>query len=276
MKPAFYTGTSGLVAFQERMNTIGHNMANLNTAGYKKENTSFQDLLYNDMYVKSENNPLTGHGVRSVSAGVQFSQGDPQNTGGPYDFAIVGDGLFAVENGEEIQYTRDGSFAMTAEGETAYLTTHDGRYVLDADGNHIEIPNELDGPGREYPADSEEGGTGTDNDTNTDNNTDNTVDDTPAEYVPTLTDQIGVFVFPNPGGLDPVAGNRYVPGETAGEAVAAESGTNHVLKGYLEASNANMMDGMVEMITAQRAFQLSARVVQAADENEQTINNLRK
>lgn len=274
MKPAYFTGTSGLMAFQERMNTIGHNMANLNTAGYKKENSSFQDLLYNDMYVNSETKPLTGHGVRVVSAGIQYSQGDPQTTGGMYDFAIVGDGLFAVEKGEEIQYTRDGSFVLTAEDSTAYLTTIDGAYVLDADGNHIEIPNELDGPNRVYPPDKEEGDTSTD--TNTDNNTENKPDDKPAEYEPTLLDQIGVYRFPNPGGLLPVAGNRYVPGDTAGEVTSAEPGTNHLLKGFLEGSNANMMDGMVEMIAAQRAFQISARVVQTADENEQTINNLRK
>lgn len=274
MKPAFYTGASGLAAFQRRMDTIGHNMANINTAGYKKENTAFQDLLYKDMYVNSEKNPITGHGVRTVSAGIQFSQGDPQTTGGEYDFAIVGDGLFAVENGEEIQYTRDGSFRLTAEGETAYLTTVDGAYVLDANGSHIEIPNELDGPDRVYPSNDENGNPvpDTDKDTNKDSDSENK----PAEYEPTLLDQIGVYTFANPNGLIPLAGNRYAPSETTGEATTAVAGSYHLLKGYLEGSDTNVMDGMVEMIAAQRAFQISARVVQAADEIEQTVSNLRK
>ena len=137
MKAAFYSGVSGLVAYQEALNTIGNNVANVNTIGYKAQTTSFQDLLYTDMYVNTPENPLTGNGVKAVAVGISTGQAALIRTDRELDFAINGDGWFAVERDGSIQYTRNGSFSVGMDGYMAALVTSDGAYVLDSSGQRI-------------------------------------------------------------------------------------------------------------------------------------------
>lgn len=242
MKAAFYAGASGLSAYQQSMNTIGNNLANTNTVGYQKETTAFEDLLHTDMYANTDRAPLTGSGVRTVSTGVLVGQGSPQLTGGELDFAIVGNGFFAVNNDGDIGYTRNGAFAISVEGSRDYLCTIDGAQVLDRRGNPIRVTQQDDG----------------------------SID------TGDLIDRIGVFRFDNPNALTPAMGSGYTPNEFSGVAERADEDSYDLLHGFLEGSGANMMDGMMDMMTAQRAFQVCARVVQTSDEMEQVVNGLRR
>lgn len=243
MKAAFYSGASGLRAYQQAMDTVGNNLSNVNTTGYQKETVSFQELIHDEMWANTPKQHLQGHGVRAVSTGISFAQGDPHVTGGDLDFAIVGDGFFAVgDENNDVRYTRDGSFTLSAERGDPYLTTQDGSYVLDRDGDMIRL-------------DTDENGV-----TNSDD----------------LAQRLGVFQFDNPNGLLPAGGNSYRPGANAGQPRESDEESYNLLRGYLEQSGSDLLGSMTDMMMAQRAFQVSARVVQTADEIEQTVNSLRK
>lgn len=241
MKAAFYAGMTGLTAHQTAMDSIGNNLANLQTSGYKTEEVSFQSLLYDDMYANTDTNPLTGYGVRAVSQGVNFSQGELKSTSGALDFAIEGSGLFAVQTGGRIGYTRGGDFGISMDGTTPYLTTATGAYVLNRNGQRIQIP---------YKADS-------------------TIDTDAIEA------QLGLFTFRNPDALTPGANGVYTANAQSGAAQAAAAGST-IRSGALELSGTSALDEMTDLIRVQRGYQICARVLQTADENEQTVNNLRK
>ncbi len=240
MKMAFYAGAAGLMAQQQAMNTIGNNIANVNTNGYLPSNVSFSSLLNSEMYANTPNVAWSGNGARAVDMGLITNQGSYTNTSIPYDFAVVGDGFFAVNNGGEIQYTRDGAFNVALQGDAAYLSDIQGNYVLDAQQNPIQLV-----------WDAEKGRYGYEG----------------------LTTQIGVFNFANPTQLTSVADNKYLQTAESGQAQVA---TNpEIMQGVLRASGVSLTEEMAQMILTQRAFQISSKVVQTADENEQLINNLR-
>ena len=241
MKPAFYTGASGLIAFQSRLDVVGNNIANSNTIAYKPTTTSFNDLLYTEMYVNTQNDPLSGHGVKIIGIGIDAEQSNLREGQSTLDLAIIGNGWFCVENGEKRLYTRDGSFGISLDGEQAYLVNQSGYFVLDANGERISTRVRQ--------------GASIDNDE--------------------LTQRVGVFGFDYPEALTPVSGNLYSENELTGEATVLTEGQYELAQGYLEQSGVSMADEMVNLIAAQRAYQLSARVVQTADELEQTINSLR-
>ena len=263
MKSAFYAGATGLMAHQEALNTIGHNLANVNTTGYKAQGTSFDELLYNRMYVNTENEANNGFGVRAVSTGILPGQAEFIQTGNPLSFAVSGDAFFAVETGSgQTMYTRDGSFALSVEGDRPYLTTADGCYVLGRDGQRVQLEEKKP---LEFP--KGEGGN---------NNTDNKNQGLGMDYE-ALAGKIGLYRFANPGALQPMSTNRYAATPAAGEAkLEEENGGSKVLSGYLEQSGVSITDEMANMIAAQRSYQLSARVVQVADEVEQVVNGLRR
>lgn len=238
MKPAFYTGATGLIAQQERLNTIGHNIANVNTYGYKAQTTSFRSLLNSEMYVNTDNPAFMGHGIRILDTGIQTSSAALIQTGEATDFAIDGNGWFAVESGGQTQYTREGTFSFSKDNSKSYLVTSDGGFVLDANGRRMTVKDENDKLA--------------------------------------LAEKIGVFVFQNPGALQPVSNNRFLATDASGNAKSEKQGQHQVLSGCLEQSGVSLTDEMANMIMAQRAYQVSARVVQAADEIEQTVNSLRK
>lgn len=242
MKPAFYTGASGLVAYQNSMDVIGNNIANCNTTGYKAQNTSFNQLLYSVMDNNEDKTLYVGTGVRMISSGIDANDGTMLSTQGTLDLSISGDGWFSVENNGQREYTRDGNFAISLSGGLGYLVTQAGAYVLDSNGSRI-YSSVVSG-----------------------SNTLNTDD---------MASRVGVFTFSNPEALTPASSNSYLPNAYTGTATAASKGEYTVLKGYLEQSDVSLADEMVSLITAQRGYQLSARVVQTADEVEQTINSLR-
>ena len=162
------------------------------------------------------------------------------------DFAIKGEGFFAVENSGEIEYTRDGSFSIEPGINRAYVVTRDGNSVLDRRGMPLLLELNSD--------------TG------------------PPEYS-SLVDLIGIYTFSNPYHLARAVSGRFVSTEQSGPAVVSNNRTGangqSILQGHLEASTVSLGTEMTELLKAQRAFQLSARIVQTADEIEQTVNNLR-
>lgn len=240
MKAAFYTGAAGLRAQQAALDNIGNNIANVNTNGYKKTGASFSDLLYTRMDVNAPTAPEVGHGIKAVSTGLYTGQGDPIPTGSPLDFAIVGEGFFKLEDGN---YTRDGSFTASVEGARSYLVTAAGQHVMDRYGQRIRL--ERDSETGQFDSDA-------------------------------IADRIAVYQFRNPQGLEPVSGNRYRETALSGAAQRGDTDYYTLMPQYLEQSNVEISDEVSELIAVQRSFQLSARVVQTADEIEQTVNNLRK
>lgn len=242
MKPAFYSGASGLVAFQESMNVIGNNIANCNTTGYKAQNTSFKQVLSTEMYANTENPSFAGNGVYAVTSGIDTSQGATIASQGSLDLAISGNGWFAVENNGHKEYTRDGAFSISLSGTSANLVNSSGAFVLDSSGNRISA----------------------------------TIDaKTSAIDVDSMINKVGVFTFANAQALTPTNSNCYLANPTTGVAKVAAKSEYTVLTGRLEQSSVSLADEMVNLISAQRAYQLSARVVQTADEIEQTVNHLR-
>jgi len=248
MNIAFYTGASGLRAYQNQIDTIANNVSNVNTFGYKADKASFRDLIYTSMNINKnreladDEQVLTGHGVQYDGQNLMYSQGVLYNSGYALDFAIAGDGLFAVQRDGRTEYTRNGSFDMSVEGNSNYLVTSDGAYVLDSYGNRITVP---------YDEQTHE------------------IDNA------SVAQKIGVFNFENPYGLMKTDDISFLPTEISGEAQAAGKGSYKIYTSSLERSNTNIADEMADLIVSQKAYQFSARVVTAADEVEQIVNSLR-
>lgn len=172
-----------------------------------------------------------------------FTQGAFYNTGYQLDYAIQGDGLFALDRGGEIEYTRNGSFGLSIEGENAYLVSGDGAYVLDHNYNRIAVPynqgsNVINSQG--------------------------------------LSDRLGVFTFSNPYGLRRLDNASFQPTDISGDAENAADGDYNIFEQMLERSNVDVAKEFADVIVSQKAYQFSARVVSTADEIEQVANSLRK
>ena len=243
MKTAFHAGVSGLMAYQQMMDTVGNNIANVNTAGYKQQTTAFDDLLYVHMNTKSAPDLLKGVGVKAAYTQLHADQGAFINTNNKLDFAINGDGFFMVENEGRREYTRNGAFAVGLRSRRLYLTTTDGAYVLDARGRRIELEEDTDTGMYDYDG---------------------------------LTEKVGVYRFANANALSPLSATRYAETEASGKATRDSKKVNDLVQGFLEQSGTNLTDEMAAMIKAQRAYQVSARVVSTADQIEEIVNSLRR
>lgn len=245
MNQIFFTGMTGMNAFQNKLNTAANNLANINTPGYKPEQTRFENLLYTPMDINKEG-VLSGNGVRQSGQALDLSQGSLIHTGNPLDFAIAGEGFFAVDKEGVTEYTRNGAFRVDLQGYYARIVTNDGCSVLDRSG--VPITLDLRAGSGQVDYDS-------------------------------IKDRIGIFRFDNPYGLERTASGRFVPTDESGQAYVSyaqgkEEGTV-VFSGHLEASAVSLGEEMVDVIKAQRAFQVSARIVQTADQLEEIVNNLR-
>ena len=255
-------------AFQSELDVTANNMANVSTPGYKVLRSSFDDLLYTQMDTRNADQKV-GHGVKTNGAETVFDQGIFEKTERDLDFAILGKAYFAVESededAEEPYYTRDGSFQISATDEGNYLTTRDGHYVLSRDGDRIELGGRtlevLHTPGHSpghmcfWQSTNELDLSG-------------------------LSEVIGLYTCENPDGLIPVGKNLYGTGAVSGEWVPIddmdenEEGSR-LLSGTLELSSTYVPTEMINLLQAQRAFQLNSRIDSAADQMEEMINNLR-
>ncbi|MBR5486045.1 MAG: flagellar hook-basal body protein [Oscillospiraceae bacterium] len=246
MNITFFNGVSGLVAYQKDMDVLSHNMANVNTVGFKGSRSSFEELLYTEMDTNGEPKHMTGHGVRVSSVDVLHGQGQIMATNNPLDFAIEGDGFFAVEREGRVEYTRSGAFRISADGNKGYLVTTDGAFVLDSKGKEIKLEK---------------------------------MDDSESYDLSEVMEEIGVYVFPNPYGLEPVDGSSFLENDISGEPETYDYDDDdkpyELRQCALESSNVNLGDQMVDLIVTQRAYQMNAKMVQTGDEIEEIINNLR-
>lgn len=258
MNISYHTAVSAMKAFQEDLNITANNIANVNTTGYKPQKSTFHDLLYTQMDARNED-MMVGHGVRSGGVESTFVQGMFEQTGRELDFAISGKSYFAVEvneDDEEPAFTRDGSFKISATEDGNYLVTRDGYYVLSPEGERIELEYQTvkGADGREKEIDKLD--------------------------LTGLNERIGLYSCENPDGLVPVGNNLFRSGETSGEWISQEDMdddqvSSKLLTGMLEQSMTQVSTEMINMIETQRAFQMSSRVVSAADEMEGIVNTLR-
>ena len=257
----FYSGASGLISQQQKLNVIANNFANVSTVGFKSQDQQFSTLVYRN--VNGALPPIsTGHGVRPVDIATDFTSGQFARTNLDTDFAIIGDAFFAVEKDEtgEIFYTRNGNFQfqVSDEEEGKFLITAEGYYVLDSEGERINVTE------REEEA-KDQG------------------------EIFSLKGQLGLYTFTNNYGLEHAGDNLFRATEVSGEAeafiaeeveydpeeggVAPEVPT--IIEGYLENSNVDVAQEMVKMIEASKAFQFNSRVVSVTDELAQTMNQMR-
>lgn len=251
MNAGFYTGVSGMIAFQKEMDVTANNIANVNSTGFKPSRVSFGELLYTEMDINQPEGIMTGHGVMATGDGLFMTAGIYQQTGQSLDFAIQGDGFFAVERGDgEKVYTRNGAFKIGLMKNKACLTTADGNFVLNASGQKIEIK---------------------------------TLENSNLPNLTDLKDNIGLFTFTNPNGLTATDNGCFMETGISGKAEAVKpvkSKTEPVhrpvlMQGALENSAVDLTEEMVNVIQSQRAFQFNAKIVQVSDQIEDIINNLR-
>ncbi len=261
MMRSLYTASTGMYAQQLNIDTIAHNMSNVNTTGYKKQRLEFQDLLYQTIR-RPAVNPDTiqpvgldvGLGVKPAVSTTLFTQGNFQNTGNPLDVAIQGQAFFSVEvpGRYEPLYTRDGSFKLDTDGQ---LVTSDGYYLMGVDDipeEAYDINIERDGLITYMLPDSDE---------------------------PEEAGQLELVKFINPAGLDKLGRNLYDETANSGEPIdwdPEEDNTVWLESHYLEMSNVQVVEEMVSLITAQRAYEINSKVIQSSDEMLQTATNLRR
>lgn len=271
MLRSLYTAASGMVAEQTNLDSISNNLANVNTNGYKAERTEFKSLLYQTLQSRTttangENKPVgaqVGLGVRVAATTSMYTQGPLTSSESATDFALEGEGFFAVRGADgETYYTRNGNFtwAIDAYGNTM-LTDAEGYPVLDSAGNPIYVPNGVTTENMVFQKDGRIG-----------------YKLNGGDYVD-LNQSFGIYQFNNPAGLNKISYSRLEATEASGEPVL--EGTNgttpsKVLQYYLEGSNVNVADEMVNMIIAQRAYEMNSKAITTADEMLQTANNLKR
>lgn len=276
MMRSLWTAASGMRAQQVNVDTIANNVANINTIGYKSQQASFKSLLYQNLQSKSTNNageekPVAaevGLGSRVAAITSTFTNGNLQATKDPFSMALEGDGFFQIRTaGGELQYTRDGGFIISPAAQGNMLCTTDGNAVLDAYGNQIILPN-------------------TQVATNLVVNEDGTIAFPDATGNPAiLTDangrqvRFGIYQFNNPAGLAKEGSNNFSVTVASGAAVAENGNATvqqtRVHQHYTEASNVDVAEEMVNLIVAQRAYEMNSKAIQTSDEMMQQANNLR-
>jgi flagellar basal-body rod protein FlgG len=248
-------------ANQLYVDNISNNLSNVNTAGFKKSRVDFEDLMYqtleepgmvsNDGMGKPTGKQV-GLGVSVTGTQKMFHQGELTQTSNPLDLAIQGEGFFQIRMpGGEIGFSRNGGFQINGEG---YLTSSQGMYLEPG----IQVPvgfNEI---------------------TVSPDGLVSTVD---LEGIPEEIGQIEMARFVNPAGLKSLGGNLFASTPAAGEMSIDNPGSNnmgHLRSNYLEASNVQMVEEMVDMIVAQRAYEISSKSISTSDEMLQTANQLKR
>ncbi|MDD2217472.1 MAG: flagellar hook-basal body protein [Eubacteriales bacterium] len=252
----FYSATSSLINQQTNLNVIANNMANINTVGFKPQRTAFATALYQQQYGGAGSTISVGNGIKVAQLSMDLTQASSQRTNMQMDFAITGEGFFALESeeGENLTYTRDGSFKIKMDGDEAYVVNASGNYVLDEEGDRIQLEKEIVVI-REGEVEIE---------TETESWNMNAI-------------KPGVWTFANPYELKLLGGNQFEATELSGEAQEPEEGQSAVvLRGFLENSQVELYNEMVKMIEASKSFSFGAKLIQTADELEKTINQLRQ
>jgi flagellar basal-body rod protein FlgG len=259
MLRAFSTAATGMTAQQMMVDTIANNLANINTSGFKRSQINFQDLLYINMKepgtevasgINSPSGLEIGSGVRAASTNKVFTTGEFENTGRPLDVAIAGGGFFQVTmpNGDT-RYTRDGAMQVNANGE---LVTSSG-YILEP---AISIPSDAVSVSIE-----KDGG----------------VNVTGPDGTLTVVGTVQLAQFQNPSGLSSEGDNLYAETAASGTPTTGTAGEGQfgtLQSGFLEKSNVQMVTELVNLINAQRAYEINSRAIKAGDDMLRTANNI--
>ena len=260
MMRSLWTAATGMTAQQLNIDVISNNLANVNTASFKKSRAEFEDLMYQSMRVAGSaaegDNQIpvglqVGMGVRPVAVHKFFEQGDSQNTGNALDVAIEGDGFFQVQVGDQLMYTRAGAFKLNSDGT---VVTANG-YILQPE---FAVPPET---------------------RNISISEDGHIAALDADSNALAAADIPLYTFINPAGLDARGRNLYVPTTASGDALEGVPGENNVgtlSQGFLEMSNVEVVDEMVNMIVGQRAYEMNSKAVQTSDSMLQTAVNLKR
>ena len=259
MNLSLYSAATGMEAQQLNLNTIANNLANVNTPGFKRSKIEFQDLLYQRPRSSGTEtgggNVLptgieVGNGSRVAATSKVFTQGPLTNSGEKLDVAIQGEGFFEVQRPDgTIGYTRDGSFKLNAQGQ---VVTVDGLPIL---SGMQQIP-----AGSEVTI-SEDGQV------------------TVQTANGTQSFRLTLTRFANPSGLRSLGGNLYEETAASGTPETGNPGENgfgRTLQGYTEASNVNIVEEMVNLIIAQRAYEINSKSVQSSDEMLQNVANMKR
>ncbi len=258
---ALHTASTGMRCQQLKIDLIAHNLANVNTVGFKRSRGDFQELLYQTMRgpglssgtgTRVPTGVQVGLGSRIVATQKIFSEGALQQTDNPLDLAIGGRGFFQVMKPDgNLVYTRAGSFKTDDQGN---LVTSDGylvqpRITIPPDALVVEIAR------------------------------DGTVSVTqPGQTEPKELGRIELAIFNNPAGLKAEGGNFFSPTASSGEplvGIPGEEQYGRLIQGMLESSNVQVVEEMVEMISGQRAYEMNSKVIQTADQMLRTASQLR-
>jgi flagellar basal-body rod protein FlgG len=259
---AMRTAASGMQAQQMNVDNIANNLSNVNTTGFKKSRIEFQDILYQK--VRAAGGPSAsgtripvnmeiGYGVKPTATSRNFSQGNMTPTENPLDFCLEGDGFFRIVMPDgSYSYTRDGAFKLTEDGR---LCTSDG-FILDPE---ITIPAEA---------------------SRIDISMDGIISAImPGESDPLEIGQVTLTRFINSQGLNAIGHNLYTETVASGspiEGTPAEDGYGRIVQGYLELSNVDVVTEMVNMIVAQRAYEINSKAIQTSDDMAGIVNNMRR
>ncbi|SFA77537.1 flagellar hook protein FlgE [Lentibacillus halodurans] len=267
MLRSMYAGISGMKGFQTKLDVVGNNISNVNTAGFKKGRVTFQDLL--SQTTTGASGPTENRGgvnPSQVGLGSQLgsiddihTQGFSQTTDNPLDLQLEGDGMFVLETPDGQAYTRAGNFYLDTNGD---IVNSDGYYLMGVDENgqesHLNIPENATN------INIEKDGTVTyvDGDNNVEDN-----------------QQIQIAVFSNPAGLEKDGGSLYLESNNSGVPNLTDpetDGAATIVSGALEMSNVDLAEEFTEMITAQRGFQANTRIITTSDEILQELVNLKR
>jgi flagellar basal-body rod protein FlgG len=260
MMRGLWAAATGMACQQSNLDVVANNLANVNTSGFKKSRISFQDLMYQNLRAAGTTTASGGQipagiqvgmGAKVVSVDKSYLQGDFSQTKNPLDMAIEGKGFFKVLNNNREEYTRSGSFKLDRDGS-----------VVDNSGNRLQP--EFTVPPTTVNITIDSGGrlaaSGSDG----------------RELAST---QLQLFDFANPAGLRSVGQGLLVPTEASGDPVQGNPGNDEfgtILQGFLEMSNVDVVEEMIHMIMAQRAYELGAKAIQTGDDMLQQANNLKR
>lgn len=258
---SLWTAASGMSAQKTNMDIIANNLANVNTSGFKKSRADFEDLLYQNLKSPGAETSSGGEiptgiqigmGTRYTSVQKMFTQGDFSQTGNQLDLAIEGNGFFQViSNGEEV-YTRAGGFKLDSDG-----------YIVTSNGDRLQP--EVSFPSNTATITIDSGG-----------NIVGLEDDGETE---TVTAQLTLYNFINPAGLNSLGKNYYSTSGSSGDPVEGNPGVDGlgtIAQGFLELSNVDVVEEMVNMIAGQRAYEISSKSIKSADEMMQMANNIKR
>jgi flagellar basal-body rod protein FlgG len=247
-------------AQQLNIDTIAHNLANINTSGFKLRRAQFQDLLYQNIRQAGASNTATteipvglqiGLGTKAVATAMNFTQGDFAATNNPLDMVIQGQGFFQIRQ---------------VNGQIAY--TRSGNFHLNRDGNLVTSEGDLLDPQITIPQDQISITIGSDG----------TVSVMQAgQTQPQQVGKIEIANFQNPAGLQNIGKNLFLPTQASGEPITGtpgENGLGTLLSGFVEQSNVSVVEEMVNMIVSQRAYEANSKVIRTADDMFTQANNV--